>query len=124
MRQRMFAQGSRGSIRWQSLSYALLLKMNRTITITPNEQSRLQRILSVSDLESQRRVAYWFWAMAAVLFVAGLVGFLWHTMIFATLVPTSFVALMIGCTRHGYYKLFRLIQYQHFIHADSREFGA
>ena len=41
----------------------------------------------------------------------------------STLVPTSFVALMIGCARYGYYKLFRLIQYQHSVHANSREFG-
>lgn len=98
--------------------------MNRTITISPDEHSRLQRILSARNLESQRHVAYWFWALAAVLFVAGHVGFLWHTMFFIMLVPTSFVTLMIGCARHGYYKLFRLIQYQHSVHSDSREFGS
>lgn len=88
--------------------------------ITPDERARLDRILSVRDLESQRKVSRWFWGLAAVLFVAGHAAILWDVVYFLALITAAFAAFMIGCARRGYYKLFRLIHYQNAVLAESR----
>ncbi len=94
------------------------------VAISPDEQRRLNRILAVTDVESQRAVAYWYWGMAAVLCVTGHVAVLWSLAWFVVLVPTASVALMIGCSRYGYYKLHRLIHYQHALLELSKESNA
>jgi hypothetical protein len=94
--------------------------MIRSLSITPDEQARLDRILAIADLEPQRRIAYPFWALSAVLFVTANVSLMWGFTNFAIFAPFAFATFMIGMGRFGYYKLFRLLHYQNCLITDLR----
>ena len=93
--------------------------MNQERHLSETEQARLQRILAIENLESQKRIAYPFWALAGILFVAAQVELLWNPLMTMVMLPMAVAALMIGTARFGYYKLFRLIQYQNAVIENS-----
>jgi len=86
--------------------------MPAQIQLSEVEVSRLERILSVEDLERQKRMAYPFWIVAVVIFISAQIAVFLEPLLCIALLPLSFVAAMIGMARYGYYKLFRLLQYQ------------
>ncbi|QDT92188.1 hypothetical protein [Gimesia algae] len=86
--------------------------MTEPVQLSEPEKASLQRILSIDNLESQKRIAYPFWALAGFTFVISQVALLWNPLFCITLLPIAFAMLMIGMARIGYYRLYRLIHYQ------------
>tara|TARA_R110002072_G_scaffold303024_1_gene491447 strand:- start:1734 stop:2078 length:345 start_codon:yes stop_codon:yes gene_type:complete len=81
------------------------------VILTDAEKARLDRILAVSNLRAQRRMAYPFWILGAVFISIGFAGPLfgnWDTTLF---IGFGFAAVMIGMARFGYYSCFRMIHY-------------
>jgi len=93
--------------------------VSQPLHLSDVEKKRLQRILAIRDLESQKRIAYPFWGLAGVIFLASQAALLWNPILCIALVPTAFAALMIGIARFGYYRLFRLIHYQNAVIENS-----
>lgn len=87
--------------------------MAQSIELSENEQAGLERILSIQDLQREKRLAYPFWILAGLIFIVSQAALLWSPLVCVALLPYSFAALMIGMGRYGYYKLFRLLHHQH-----------
>ena len=86
--------------------------MRQTIQLSETEKSRLERILSLQDVERQKRIAYPFWALALIFFLVAQVALFMDILWFIIMLPLSLVPLMIGMALFGYYKLFRLLHHQ------------
>jgi uncharacterized membrane protein len=82
------------------------------VQLSEAEKTRLERILSQKELAPQKRVAYPFWIIAGITFVASQVALFLQPSLGFALLAMSFAILMIGIARHGYYQLFRLLHYQ------------
>ncbi|TWT64782.1 hypothetical protein CA85_35670 [Allorhodopirellula solitaria] len=82
------------------------------ITLSDSELARLERILSVSDLEPQRRMAYPMFFLAAALAVGGLAFITSRPSWYFALLAFAFASVIMGFMRLGYYHLFRLLHYQ------------
>ena len=95
--------------------------MSQPVHLSQAELTRLQRILAIQDLEAQKRIAYPFWALAAIGFLASQVAVFWEPLLCIAGLPLALAALMIGMARFGYYKLFRLIHYQNAMIEQRRQ---
>jgi len=93
--------------------------VSEPVHLSETEKARLQRILTIEDLESQKRIAYPFWALAGIMFLTSQVAFFWNPLVCITLLPTAFAAIMIGMARFGYYRLYRLIHHQNAVIDES-----
>ncbi|WP_299466324.1 hypothetical protein [uncultured Gimesia sp.] len=85
--------------------------MSEPVHLSETEKARLQRILTIEDLESQKRIAYPFWALAGITFLTSQLALFWNPLVCIAFLPIAFATLMIGMARFGYYRLYRLIHH-------------
>jgi len=95
--------------------------MLQAVQLSEAEKSRLERILSVQNLERQKRIAYPLWAVALIIFFVSQVYLFADPMLGITLLPVSLALLMVGIARFGNYKLFRLLHHQNNIIEQLRQ---
>lgn len=84
------------------------------IELTEKEQERLDRILSCENLEKERKIAIPFLILAGciIIFLPIIFIFSFDPGLAVVIAPLSIVSFLVGMTKLGYYKLFRLIHYQ------------
>ena len=82
------------------------------VTLSDRELARLERILAVSDLEPQRKMAYPMFWIAAVLAVGGFAFIASRPSWYFGLLAFAFASVIMGFMRLGYYHLFRLLHHQ------------
>lgn len=86
--------------------------MSESVHLSETEQASLHKILSIKDLEAQKRMAYPFWALAGIVFLISQAAIFWDPMVCIALMPLAFAMLMVGMARFGYYRLYRIIHFQ------------
>lgn len=95
--------------------------MLQAVQLSETEKSRLERILSVQNLERQKRIAYPFWTLALIVFFVSQVFLFIDPIVGIALLSVSLAMLMVGFARFGYYKLFRLVHHQNNVIEQLRQ---
>jgi len=90
------------------------------VQLSESEKAFLQRILTIENLDSQMRIAYPFWVLAGITFLASQLALFWNPLLCIVLLPMASAILMIGMARFGYYRLYRLIHHQNAVIVDSQ----
>lgn len=82
------------------------------VTLSDGELARLERILSVDDLEKQRKLGYPLLAIGALLAAAGFASIAIRRDSYFGLLGFAAASVIMGMMRLGYYHLFRLLHHQ------------
>lgn len=82
------------------------------VTLSDRELARLERILVVSDLEKQRKMAYPMFYIGAMLAAGGFACIATRRDWYFGLLAFAFASVIMGFMRLGYYQLFRLLHHQ------------
>jgi len=82
------------------------------VTLSDRELARLERILAVSDLEKQRKLAHPMFYTAAILAAGAFACIATRRDWYFELLAFAFASVIMGFMRLGYYHLFRLLHHQ------------